>query len=246
MSKTIESWDLDEVCIWLNCIGLGEKVDPFRENTVDGETLTSLSNEDLTAELGLTNLQANKVLRQIDETKEMISLREGSALAASGESHNNEELQVEIQQLKDKLEAKDANIASLEEKNGSLQGEVSKLKAQMEKLSHASGESQPQTQQAHHQYPPQGYAYPPPQGYPQQQGYPATPEQQAPPKPERPAPQGPGVIGGAARGAAGGALKGAVMGAILPGMDAGDGAAAGAAVGALGGAGRGLLGRRRR
>ena len=245
MSKTIESWDLDEVCIWLNCIGLGEKVDPFRENTVDGETLTSLSNDDLTAELGLTNLQAKKVLRQIDETKEMIALREGSGApaAAAGDGGDSEELQLEIQQLKDKLEAKDATIASLEEENGSLKGEVEKLQGQLEELSQAPREAQPAAQ---YQYPPQGYAYPPPQGYPPQQAYPPQEQQQAPPpEPEHHEPQGPGVIGGAARGAAGGALKGAVMGAILPGMDAGDGAAAGAAVGALGGAGRGLFGRRR-
>jgi hypothetical protein len=69
--KDPEEYTIDEVCIWLNCIGLGTKVDPFRENAVDGNMLVTLTTEDLTGDLGLSNLQAKKVVASIESTKEI-------------------------------------------------------------------------------------------------------------------------------------------------------------------------------
>lgn len=60
MVGTVDTWDLDEVCIWLNCIGLGDKVDSFRENTIDGDSLLSLTVDDLSEELGLSKLQVRR------------------------------------------------------------------------------------------------------------------------------------------------------------------------------------------
>jgi len=217
MPGKVETWDLDEVCIWMNAIGLGEKVQPFRENTVDGETLVSLSHGDLTQELGLSTLQAKKVLRCLDETKEMAAMREGGGSEGGGNP-------IEIQQLKDKLEAKNAKIHQLEEENKKLKEKLDQMEANKATAAPAN--------------------HPPPQ----QANYP-PPEQTKAPPPQTATHQhhkGPGVVGGAARGAAGGAVKGAVIGAILPGMTAGNGAAAGAAAGAVGGAGKGLRGRLRR
>ena len=57
MTISIKDFDIQEVCIWLNAIGLGTKVGPFRENAVDGDLLCSLSLDDLTGDLGLSGLQ---------------------------------------------------------------------------------------------------------------------------------------------------------------------------------------------
>jgi SAM domain (Sterile alpha motif) len=62
----VTEFDLDDVCTFLTAIGLGDKAEPFRENCVDGSLLCTLTAEDLTSDLGLTGLQAKKLLRSID------------------------------------------------------------------------------------------------------------------------------------------------------------------------------------
>ena len=61
MTISIKDFDNAEVCIWLNAIGLGSKIGLFRENTVDGDLLCSLSQEDLTGDLGLSGLQVSEI-----------------------------------------------------------------------------------------------------------------------------------------------------------------------------------------
>ena len=61
MTISIKDFDNQEVCIWLNAIGLGSKVGPFRDNAVDGDLLCSLSQEDLTNDLGLSGLQVRMI-----------------------------------------------------------------------------------------------------------------------------------------------------------------------------------------
>lgn len=69
--KTPGEYSVNEVCIWLNAIGLGAMVDGFRENSVDGNMLIGLTLDDLTADLGLNNLQAKKLMRDLETTQEM-------------------------------------------------------------------------------------------------------------------------------------------------------------------------------
>jgi hypothetical protein len=65
------TYDIDEVCIWITAIGLGSKVDVFRENAVDGDMLLSLTAEDFVDPLGLTSLQAKKIKRSLEFTKQL-------------------------------------------------------------------------------------------------------------------------------------------------------------------------------
>lgn len=115
VEKSIKEWSVDEVCIWLNCIGLGEKVDSFRGNTVDGETLLSLSVEDMTGELGLTNLQAKKVVRLLTTTQEMLSIDAGGAVSDASSKEAVEELEEQIKNLKLEIEAKERKIKEQEQ-----------------------------------------------------------------------------------------------------------------------------------
>lgn len=61
MTISIKDFDNHEVCIWLNAIGLGSKIEPFRESAVDGDLLCSLNLDDLTGDLSLSGLQVCQV-----------------------------------------------------------------------------------------------------------------------------------------------------------------------------------------
>ena len=74
----VDEFDLDEVCTLLTAIGLGDKSEPFREHYVDGSLLCTLTVEDLTSDLGLTGLQAKKLLRSIDAENNTTDTAPGS------------------------------------------------------------------------------------------------------------------------------------------------------------------------
>jgi hypothetical protein len=57
MTVAVKDFDNAEVCIWLNAMGLGSKIGAFKDNDVDGDLLISLGADDLTGDLGLSNLQ---------------------------------------------------------------------------------------------------------------------------------------------------------------------------------------------
>jgi len=84
MVGTVDTWDLDEVCIWLNCIGLGDKVDSFRENTIDGDSLLSLTVDDLSEELGLSKLQVRRTPPLGGECPERHAPHRSSPISISG------------------------------------------------------------------------------------------------------------------------------------------------------------------
>merc|ERR1712137_493043 len=58
-------WSVDQVVLFVEGLGLGHIVEPFRENAIDGQMLVELSASDLCGELGLTKLQAKKVLARL-------------------------------------------------------------------------------------------------------------------------------------------------------------------------------------
>ncbi|CAL1547715.1 unnamed protein product [Lymnaea stagnalis] len=60
----MELWTLDDVCEWLNSLGLGEYDEAFRKNAIDGKELLALSVNDLEDTLGVAALgHRNKILR---------------------------------------------------------------------------------------------------------------------------------------------------------------------------------------
>jgi hypothetical protein len=61
------SWSVDEVCDFLTVLSLGHVEQAFRTNGVDGMLLSTLSAEELEAELGLTKLQARKILTRLPQ-----------------------------------------------------------------------------------------------------------------------------------------------------------------------------------
>jgi hypothetical protein len=100
--KPVSSWSDDEVAVWLHCIGLGDKIDPFKANAVDGSLLLTLEKEDLTGDLGLTGLQAKKVLQELEFTK---SLSDSDGVGVL--SKDMEKLQLDNKNLEKQIAARD-------------------------------------------------------------------------------------------------------------------------------------------
>ena len=63
--KAVQIPHIEDVVRYLDGLGLGHVANKFRENAVDGDFLATLCEEDLVAELGLTRLQARKVLQRL-------------------------------------------------------------------------------------------------------------------------------------------------------------------------------------
>lgn len=100
-SKSPSEYTQEEVAVWLNSIGLGSKVEAFKQNGVDGSLLVILTEDDVKSELGLTTLQARKFAHSLDFAK---------SLAAEGGGGGG------------------AEILALQEENAKLKQEIERLK----------------------------------------------------------------------------------------------------------------------
>ena len=97
-----------QVCQWLVAIGLGSQqqvIQNFQSNGVDGKLLLELTANDLTSDLGLSNIQAKKVLLELDFMKEL-----GSSSSAEG----NPDAQAKISELMGVIDVLQAQNEALE------------------------------------------------------------------------------------------------------------------------------------
>lgn len=237
----MEEWDVDEVCVWLNAIGLGAKAGPFRDEAVDGALLVDLTEKELQDDLYLTKLQIKKYCQNLElAQREIKASRDPAASENLGEKVKI--LELKVSDLEAQLEEKNATIKELEDKK--LELDASSAAVASAAASEPSIRVPPQASaappaRASAAAPSPAAAAPPPPPPPK-----SNPPKKPPPKEEKPGVKGRPVLGGAAKGAAAGAVGGAVFGAVSDDMDAGEGAAAGAAAGAAVGACKGLRDRR--
>ena len=68
-TKPINDWTTEEVGQWLVAIGLGEKVEVFQTNSVSGDMLLDLEDDDLKGDLTLTSLQTKKFKKCLEFSK---------------------------------------------------------------------------------------------------------------------------------------------------------------------------------
>jgi hypothetical protein len=113
--KPVASWSDDEVATWLHCIGLDDKIDAFKANAVDGSLLLTLDKQDLTTDLGLSGLQAKKLLQELEFPK---SLSEGGS--GGDLSEGMQQLQIDNKGLEEQIKEKDAKIEKLEKELAAL------------------------------------------------------------------------------------------------------------------------------
>lgn len=99
MTKLPTEYSIDEVCLWIFALGLGDKADAFREAAIDGDMLLRLTAEDF-KELGLSSLQSKKVLRGIEISTSFAEQGGGGG----GDSERVKELESENAALRAQLE----------------------------------------------------------------------------------------------------------------------------------------------
>ncbi|KAL9190512.1 hypothetical protein ACHAXT_000218 [Thalassiosira profunda] len=225
--KDLKDYSAEEVGMWLTAGGLGEHAPKFVSEGVDGDLLLSLTAEDLKSDLGLSSIQAKKVLKNV-ESSQMV--REA---AESGEEEV-EELREHVQEMaveEEEEEPEEVVEEEVVEEEVVEEEVVEEEVVEEEVVEEAPVVEEPVVEEA-----------PAPVKEPDQASAPKPAPTAAPtsaPKPKRGQ-----VIRNGAKGAAGGAAAGAIVGAIVPGMSAADGAKAGAAVGGAGGGAKGLRDRR--
>jgi len=100
MPKAPKEYDVDEVCLFLNAIGLGAKAQGFRDSAVDGDVLVTLSQDDLKSELGLNAIQARKVAQKLKFAEDLAA----TGGASEGAKKQLEELKKENAKLKAELD----------------------------------------------------------------------------------------------------------------------------------------------
>jgi hypothetical protein len=116
MLKDIKEYSAEEVGLWVTAQGL----DPskFVSEGVDGDLLLSLSIEDLKNDLGLSSLQAKKVMKNIEFSR---SLTEGNGGGEDAEkvkvlTAEKKELEAKVGTLEGDIRAKDNEIVELKKK----------------------------------------------------------------------------------------------------------------------------------
>jgi hypothetical protein len=102
--KAPQDFSMVEVLMWVTAIGLGSKVDDFKENAIDGAMLVSLQDGDLQGDLGLSNLQCRKFHQSLDFS---------NSLVAGGGGGPDQS----------------AEVAALQQENAKLKAEVADLQA---------------------------------------------------------------------------------------------------------------------
>lgn len=123
MLKDIKEYSAEEVGLWITAQGL----DPskFVSEGVDGDLLLSLSVEDLKSDLGLSSLQAKKVMKNIEFSK---SLAGGNG--GGGEDEEKvKALAADKKELEAKIKAQDDEIAELKKKMSEMKMETQKAAA---------------------------------------------------------------------------------------------------------------------
>lgn len=110
--QPVEEWDVEEVCIWLACIGLANKADRFREEGVDGALLSDLDEGELTEDLDLTVSEAAKVERCLDFSRRLVGAKK-DADAQGGQEEKFRSLKMKVRDLECQLEEKKLELDSL-------------------------------------------------------------------------------------------------------------------------------------
>lgn len=110
--KEVASWDINEVSIWLHCIGLSVKVEIFRKNSIDGETLLTLTEEDFISDLGLNGFDAKAIKNCLANTHQVLAT--GTKNSKSRTRLKIEELEKHISYYKCKEVSKQTKLDELE------------------------------------------------------------------------------------------------------------------------------------
>lgn len=122
MIKDIKAFSAEEVGLWVTAQGL----DPskFLSEGVDGDLLLSLSLDDLKNDLGLSSLQAKKVMKNIEFSQNLARNEGGGSEEVSELTANKKELEAKVAELEKKLQSLETDVKAKD-------NEIAGLKKQM-------------------------------------------------------------------------------------------------------------------
>ena len=122
MIKDIKAFSAEEVGLWVTAQGL----DPskFVSEGVDGDLLLSLSIDDLKNDLGLSSLQAKKVMKNIEFSQNLTRNEGGGNEEVSELTANKKELEAKVAELEKKLQSLETDVKAKD-------NEIAGLKKQM-------------------------------------------------------------------------------------------------------------------
>ena len=118
--KDFNEYSAEEIGLWLVAQGLGDHASKFVEEGVDGDLLLTLSADDLKNDLGLSSLQAKKLLKNVEFSKMTgLSDNKGNEVDKLMEEVNG--LEENVQVLEHAAKSKDREIAELRSKTSGMQ-----------------------------------------------------------------------------------------------------------------------------
>ena len=118
--KDFNEYSAEEIGLWLVAQGLGDHASKFVEEGVDGDLLLTLSADDLKNDLGLSSLQAKKLLKNVEFSKMTgLSDNKGNEVDKLMEEVNG--LEEKVQVLEHAAKSKDREIAELRSKTSGMQ-----------------------------------------------------------------------------------------------------------------------------
>ncbi|KAL3811955.1 hypothetical protein ACHAXA_011282 [Cyclostephanos tholiformis] len=118
--KDFNEYSAEEISLWLIAQGLGEQSSKFLAEGVDGDFLLTLSADDLKNDLGLTSLQAKKLMKNIEFSK-TIGASDEKGKEVDKLMREVNELEEKVQVLQHAVKAKDREIAELRNKISGMQ-----------------------------------------------------------------------------------------------------------------------------
>ena len=128
-SKHPSEYNQQEVNIFLNSIGLGKHIESFESNGVDGAMIVTLTKEDLTNDLEMSNLQARKFQMSLDFATQLAEGGGGSGSGDDGGADYNNET---INSLEDKIRSLEAENSILKEDVNGLNDIIEDLQSSQE------------------------------------------------------------------------------------------------------------------
>jgi hypothetical protein len=128
--KEFNEYSAEEIGLWLIAQGLGEHAPKFLAVGVDGDLLLALSVDDIKNDLGLSGLQAKKLMKNIEFAK-MIGASPINKLVIE-----IDELEVKVQVSQHAGKTKDCEIAELRSEKLSSKHLVSRFAENVQALQH--------------------------------------------------------------------------------------------------------------
>jgi hypothetical protein len=121
--KEFKEYSAEEIGLWLIAGGLGEHANNFLAEGVDGDLLLTLTIHDIKNDLGLSSLQAKRLMKNIEFSKNI-----GAAPLSNDEELNK--LMAEVNELDEMVHTLHSEVDKRNREIAELRGKMSKMRGE--------------------------------------------------------------------------------------------------------------------